>query len=318
MIDQVKITARGGHGGAGGVAFIRQKGLKKTPPDGGDGGDGGDVYLIASTDRNTLLDFRFRKFFQANSGEKGSVANRYGAAAVDLLLKVPVGTQVVWTGQIIADLDHDGQKMLIAKGGKGGRGNAHLKSKIDRTPHFAEPGEEGEVKEIQLELKLLADVGIIGLPNAGKSTLLSKLTSARPKIGAYPFTTLEPNLGVMIWKGKTVVLADIPGLIEGAAEGKGLGHDFLRHLERTKLLIHLTSSYVDYRVILNEMFKYSKDLVKRKELVVISQVDHLDPSELKTAVHDLSSHRLKPLLISALTGEGLDTLKDRIISALPD
>lgn len=318
MIDQVDVTVLGGHGGAGIVSFLRRKGVTQTPPDGGDGGKGGDVYLLSSTDRNTLLDFRFNKVFQAPSGAKGGVNNRNGAKGEDLVLPIPVGTQVYWTGRLVLDFDHPGEKILIAHGGRGGRGNARLKTKYDRLPHSAEPGEEGEKKDLRLELKLLADIGIIGLPNAGKSTLLSRLTAAQPKVGAYPFTTLEPNLGVMTWKGRTAVLADIPGLIEGASEGKGLGHDFLRHVERTKLLLHLTGSWDEYTLICNEIVKYSKDLAKKKELVLLSQSDKYLPEELKMRQKSLASHRLKPLTVSAATGEGLETLKDLIISSLPD
>lgn len=318
MIDKIKITVQGGHGGAGLVSFHRQKGITKTPPDGGDGGDGGNVYFLASSDRNTLLDFRFQKIFRAKSGEKGGVSNRSGLDGDDVVLKVPVGTEVRWLGRTIADLDQAGEKIMVARGGQGGRGNAHLKTKEDRLPHMAEPGEEGELKELELELKLLADVGIVGLPNAGKSTLLSKLTSAQPKIGAYPFTTLEPNLGVMFWKGKTVVIADIPGLIEGAAKGRGLGHDFLRHIERTKLLLHLTSSWEDYQTIRRELSEYSPALIKKPELVILRQIDIFREEEVREKLAGLKRHRLRPLPISAVTGEGLAELKDKIIKALPD
>lgn len=318
MIDQVKIVVQGGHGGAGSVSFLRRKGNVKTPPDGGNGGKGGDVYLLASSDQNTLLNFRFRKIFSAPPGGKGDVSNRGGLKGEDLVLKVPVGTEVLWLGRVIADLNKKGEKVMVARGGKGGRGNTHLKTPEDRLPHWAEPGEEGEVKELTLELKILADVGLIGLPNAGKSTLLSRLTGAKPKIGAYPFTTIEPNLGVMTWKGKTAVLADIPGLIEGASAGKGLGHDFLRHLERTRLLIHLTSNWSEYQMIRFEILKYGKDVDKKPEMVVLSQSDKYSPDELKSRLKELSSHRLRPLTVSALTGEGFGVLKDKIIEALPD
>lgn len=318
MIDQVKVVVQGGHGGAGAVSFLRRKGTTKTPPDGGDGGNGGSVLLVASTDRNTLLDFRFKKVFQAPAGGKGGIKNQTGSKAEDLVLKVPVGTQVYWLDRLIADLTKDEERLLVAQGGHGGRGNAHLKSKEDRLPHQAEAGGEGERKELRLELKILADIGIVGLPNAGKSTLLGRLTAAQPKIGAYPFTTLEPNLGVMSWKGKTAVIADIPGLIEGASEGRGLGHDFLRHLDRTKFLVHLTSSWDDYRMIRSEILKYSKEIDKKRELVVVSKVDQLTLEARKLILKELSSHKLKPLALSALTGEGLDTLKDKIIEALPD
>lgn len=318
MIDRVEIVVQGGYGGAGAVSFLRRKGTTKTPPDGGDGGAGGSIYLSASTDRNTLLDFRFKKVFQAQAGSQGGIKNQGGSRGQDLVSKVPVGTQVYWLGRLVADLDKPGETVLIARGGHGGRGNAHLKTPEDRLPHSAEVGEQGERKEIRLELKLLADVGIIGPPNAGKSTLLARLTSAQPKVGAYPFTTLEPNLGVMSWKGKTVVIADIPGLIEGASEGRGLGYDFLRHLERTQLLVHLTSSWSDYQLIHYEILKYSKEVAEKRKLVVVSQADKLTAEARKLILKELTSHKLKPLAISALTGEGLGELKNKIIEALPD
>lgn len=318
MIDQVKVLVQGGHGGAGSVSFLRRKGNVKTPPDGGNGGKGGDVYLLASSDQNTLLSFRFRKIFSAPPGGKGDVSNRVGLKGEDLVLKVPVGTEVLWLGRVIVDLNKIGEKVMVARGGKGGRGNTHLKTPEDRLPHWAEPGEEGEVKELTLELKILADVGLIGLPNAGKSTLLSRLTEAKPKIGAYPFTTIEPNLGVMTWKGKTAVLADIPGLIEGASEGKGLGHDFLRHLERTKLLIHLTAGWSEYQLIRSEILKYGKDVGKKTEFVVLSQSDKYEEEDLKIRLKELASHHLKPVAISSLNGAGLEALKNKIIEALPD
>lgn len=317
MIDRAQIKVVGGHGGAGAVSFLRRLETIKTPPNGGNGGRGGDVYILSSTERNTLVDFRFQKTFNAKSGEKGGVSNKHGRDGDDLVIKVPVGTQIFWLDRQIADLDRPDQKLMVARGGAGGRGNQALKTKYDRRPHNSEPGVEGEIKELRLELKLLADVGIIGLPNAGKSTLLSRLTAAQPRIGAYPFTTLEPNLGVMNWKGRTVVLADIPGLIEGASKGKGLGYEFLRHVERTKLLLHLTDSFASYQTIRSEMERYSSKLMDKKELVILSQVDHYSSEEIKSHLADLKRHRLKPLAVSALTGEGLEALKNQIISALP-
>jgi GTP-binding protein len=262
------------------------------------------------------LDFRFQKTFRAKPGEKGGVASKYGRAGEDLIVKVPVGTQVWWLDRQIADLDREGEQILIAKGGLGGRGNQALKTKGDRLPHWAEPGKDGETKTLRLELKLLADVGLVGLPNAGKSTLLGRLTAAQPKIGAYPFTTLEPNLGVMTWKGRTVVLADIPGLIEGASQGKGLGHDFLRHVERTKVLVHLTDSLANYQIIRAELAGYSPDLLKKKEIVALSKTDTLSPAEQKKSLSELRSKRLKPLALSAATGDGLDELRNKIIENL--
>lgn len=316
MIDQAKITVRGGHGGAGGISFVRRAALLNPPPDGGDGGDGGNVYLVATTDKNTLVDFRFRKTFEAKPGERGNVNNRTGAVGEDLILEVPVGTQVYWLDQLVIDLDTPGQQAMVAKGGRGGRGNIHLKSKTDRRPHHSEPGEDGEVKELDLQLKILADVGLIGLPNAGKSTLLSRLTAAQPKVGAYPFTTIDPNLGVMTWKGRTIVIADIPGLIAGAATGKGLGHNFLRHLERTRLLVHLTGSIDDYRTIRTELAEFDPTLLKKKEITVLSRADILTEEEVSALLAQFRSKKIRPLVLSSVTGQGLDELKDKIIANL--
>lgn len=316
MIDQAKITVRGGHGGAGGISFVRRAALLNPPPDGGDGGNGGNVYLVATTDKNTLVDFRFRKTFEAKPGERGNVNNRTGAVGEDLILEVPVGTQVYWLDQLVIDLDTPGQQAMVAKGGRGGRGNIHLKSKTDRRPHHSEPGEDGEVKELDFQLKILADVGLIGLPNAGKSTLLSRLTAAQPKVGAYPFTTIDPNLGVMTWKGRTIVIADIPGLIAGAATGKGLGHNFLRHLERTRLLVHLTGSIDDYRTIRTELAEFDPTLLKKKEITVLSRADVLTEEEVSALLAQFRSKKIRPLVLSSVTGQGLDELKDKIIANL--
>jgi len=316
MIDQVNITIRGGHGGAGGISFVKMPGLSVPPPDGGNGGNGGDAYLEATSGKNTLLDFRFNKEFAAADGGRGFVNNRHGANGEDLVMQVPVGTEVVWLGRVISDLDREGKKVLVAKGGKGGRGNMYLRTREDRRPHHSEPGEEGEVKELELRLKLLADVGLIGLPNAGKSTLLARLTAAQPKVGAYPFTTIDPNLGVMNWKGKTVVLADIPGLIEGSSEGKGLGHQFLRHVERTKVLVHLTDSLESYKTIRDELKEFSEELLKKKEIVVLSQVDRLSEEDKKSKLKEFRAAKLKPMMLSAVSGEGLDELRDRVIESL--
>lgn len=316
MIDQVTITIRGGHGGAGGISFVKMPGLKLTPPDGGNGGNGGAAYAEATSEKNTLLDFRYKKEFAAEDGGKGFVNNRHGENGEDLVLRVPVGTEVVWMDQVIADLDKGGKKVMLAKGGRGGRGNLYLKTREDRRPHHSEPGEEGDVKEITLQLKVLSDVGLVGLPNAGKSTLLARLTAAHPKVGAYPFTTIDPNLGVMSWKGKTAVLADLPGLIEGAAEGKGLGHQFLRHVERTKLLVHLTDSLQSYKTVRSEMGEFNKELLKKKEIVVLSQVDRLSVEQLKEKLCEFKKAKVKIMELSAMSGEGLDELRDKIIESL--
>jgi GTP-binding protein len=316
MIDQVAITIRGGHGGAGGLSFVKMPGLRLPPPDGGNGGKGGDIYIEATSDKNTLLDFRFKKEFQADGGGKGFVNNRHGENGEDLVLRVPVGTEVVWLERVIVDLDVDGKKVLLVTGGKGGRGNMYLRTHEDRRPHHSEPGEEGELKELELRLKLLADVGLIGLPNAGKSTLLAKLTAAQPKIGEYPFTTIDPNLGVMTWKNNTAVLADLPGLIEGAAEGKGLGHQFLRHVERTKLLVHLTDSLESYETVRKELGEFDVNLLKKQEIVVLSRADSYSNDMLVDKMKDLRSAKLRPTALSVVNGVGLDELRDKIIASL--
>jgi GTPase len=318
MIDQVIIFVKGGHGGAGGVSFVKMPGLRLPPPDGGNGGKGGGVYLEASSEKNTMLDFRFKKEFAANDGEKGFVNNRKGGDGDDLVLKVPVGTEVVWLDRIVADLDEVGKRILVAVGGKGGRGNMYLRTREDRRPHWSEPGEDGEFKELELRLKLLADVGLVGLPNAGKSTLLARLTAAQPKIGAYPFTTIDPNLGVINWKGKTVVLADVPGLIEGAAEGKGLGHQFLKHVERTEVLIHLTDSLDSYRTVRKELAGFSSALLNKKEIVVLSQSDKLGEADKNERMKQLRTAKLNPLVLSSVSGEGLNELRDMVIKTLSE
>ena len=316
MIDQVSITVKGGHGGPGGLAFSKIPGLTNPPPEGGNGGNGGTVYFEATSERNTLLDYRFQKNFKAADGENGNVNNRHGHNGGDLILKIPAGTQVYWLGRLIEDLDVPGKRLLVAKGGRGGRGNIHLRTKEDRRPHWSEPGEEGEYKEVSLSLKLLADVGLIGLPNAGKSTLLSKLTAAQPKIGAYPFTTIDPNLGVMHWKKRTVVLADVPGLIEGAAAGKGLGHQFLRHLERTKVLVHLTSSLEDYWIVKKELKEFDANLYSKVEIIVLSRADTLAKEEQHKIIDEFKKAKLTIFPVSALNGEGLDKLQNKIIQNL--
>ena len=323
MIDQIKITVCAGKGGDGIVAFRREKYVPKGGPNGGDGGKGGDLYFRATTDLNTLEPFRYRKVFAAENGQRGGGSNLTGHGGKDLILDVPVGTMVrelvADSRQPTADLTSDGQTILIAKGGRGGRGNARFKSAGNRTPRFAEPGEPGEEKEIELELKLLADVGIIGLPNVGKSTLISTLTAARPKVANYPFTTLEPNLGVLNHKGKSVVLADIPGLIEGASKGRGLGDEFLKHIERTKILVHLIDASTDsdrlkdFETVKKELADFGRKLAKKPEVVVFSKVDLAQQSKINEEITKFSKKKIRVLKISSFSREGLDELKDEII-----
>lgn len=339
MVDYVKIKVRAGNGGRGAVSFFRTKQNPIGKPDGGDGGKGGDIYFEGSEGLNTLLDYNFKKHFEAPDGQAGGTNDRHGRSGVDLVLKVPVGTiisleknltaeklvEIISSENKLGDIIADGQKVLIGRGGLGGRGNGHLKhyhpgrekSGNWEKVHHAEPGDLGEEKEVILELKLLADVGLIGLPNGGKSTLLSHLTKATPKIANYPFTTLEPNLGVMTVKGKSMVLADIPGLIEGASEGKGLGTQFLKHAERTRVLVHLISAEIEdllstYKQINQELETYSKEFSKKPQIIFISKVDLADKEELQSRVKKLPKG-LKVLLGSSFSGEGLEELQTELI-----
>jgi len=360
MIDFAKITTEGGKGGNGAGSFRRVKGKRRGKADGGDGGTGGNVFVEATLDLNTLEPFRFVKNYKAQDGRMGFSNLRRGANGRDLVLKVPMGTvikivddrfQTLDENNLsvnyhpeprIYDLSAEGQKILVARGGTGGRGNAKLRDEFKRRPKRGEVGGDGEACDITLELKLIADAGLIGLPNAGKSTLLSVLTAARPEIASYPFTTLEPNLGVLEanrivgkWDSrkkeptilpskypKNLILADIPGLIEGAAEGRGLGHLFLKHIERTKILIHLidvsasADHWQDYQTIRQELKTYSKDLVKKREIVVLTKIDLVDPSEVSRARKLFSQKRKKVIIVSALKKEGLEELVKEIESRI--
>src|SRR3990167_4677379 len=268
FVDRVSVTFKAGDGGNGIVSFRREKFRAKGGPDGGDGGDGGDLVLTASRNQNTLANFSYQKLVKAAHGQNGGRSKRHGKSAPNLEVPVPVGTTVIENDKLLADLTDDGQRVIIAKGGKGGFGNAHFKSSTRQAPRVAEKGEKGQQLEATLELKMIADVGIVGLPNAGKSTLLSVISNARPAIADYPFTTLSPNLGVAdIDESNAILLADIPGLIEGASQGKGLGDEFLRHVERTGLLLHLIDVYNEdvakaYKVIMQELRDYKIDLSK--------------------------------------------------------
>ncbi len=317
FIDKVKIKVKAGNGGNGCVAFRREKFVPKGGPSGGDGGKGGDVVLMADEGMNTLLDFRYKSYFKAEDGKHGQGDKKAGRKGRDLIIKVPVGTVVrdALTGKTIADLIKHGEKVIVARGGKGGRGNAAFATPTRQAPDFAEPGQKGEEKEIELELKLIADVGIIGLPNAGKSTLISVISSAKPKVANYPFTTLTPVLGVVRVGDRTFVAADIPGLIEGAHEGKGLGHEFLRHIERTKLLLHLIDAsepYLDpleaFKKINRELRLYSEKLSEKPQIVVLSKIDAADRKQLEKAERKLKALNLPVFKISAVTGEGVKDL----------
>ena len=317
FIDKVKIKISSGKGGNGVVAWRREKFVDKGGPAGGDGGKGGSVYLIADEGLSTLLDFTFRSIFKADNGENGFKKSMHGKSAKDLYIKVPTGTIVkdLKTGNIIADLTEHEQTVLIAKGGRGGRGNIHFCTPQNRAPQYCEPGEPGIERELQLELKLLADVGLLGFPNAGKSTFISRVSAAKPKIANYPFTTLVPNLGVVRKSdGDGYVIADIPGLIEGASEGVGLGLDFLRHVERCRFLLHIVDGTEDdpinnYKIINSELAKYSEKLANLYQVVAINKIDSIDEETLQDLVKNFNDIGVEPFVMSAVTGENVDKVK---------
>lgn len=316
FIDKAKIKVISGHGGNGVVAWRREKFVDKGGPAGGDGGRGGDIYLVADEGLSTLLDFKYKSVFKAQSGENGRIKNQYGKGGADLKIKVPAGTVVrdLKTDKIIADLIHDGQEVIIAKGGRGGRGNAKFCTPQKRAPQYCEPGEPGIERELALELKLIADVGLLGMPNAGKSTFISAISSARPKIADYPFTTLVPNLGVVRKPtGDGYVVADIPGLIEGASEGVGLGHDFLRHVERCRFLVHIVdltqeNPMVNYDKINDELAKYSDRLANLYQIVALNKIDAIDEETRENYYKQFKEVADDVFLISAATHENVDKL----------
>lgn len=316
FIDKAKIKVISGHGGNGVVAWRREKFVDKGGPAGGDGGRGGDIYLVADEGLSTLLDFKYKSVFKAQSGENGRIKNQYGKSGADLKIKVPAGTVVrdLKTDKIIADLIHDGQEVIIAKGGRGGRGNAKFCTPQKRAPQYCEPGEPGIERELALELKLIADVGLLGMPNAGKSTFISAISSARPKIADYPFTTLVPNLGVVRKPtGDGYVVADIPGLIEGASEGVGLGHDFLRHVERCRFLVHIVdltqeNPMENYDKINDELAKYSDRLANLYQIVALNKIDAIDEETRENYYKQFKEVADDVFLISAATHENVDKL----------
>ncbi|MFN6943745.1 MAG: GTPase ObgE [Cytophagaceae bacterium] len=323
FIDYVKINCRSGAGGAGSAHFRREKHVPKGGPDGGDGGRGGHVILKGNSQLWTLLHLKYRKHVIAESGGKGEAARRKGAEGDDAVLEVPVGTiaRDAETGEVIMEITEEGQQEILLPGGRGGLGNEHFKNSTNQAPHYAQPGEPGIEHWIILELKLLADVGLVGFPNAGKSTLLSKISAAKPKIGDYPFTTIVPNLGVVSYREyKSFVVADIPGLIEGAAEGKGLGIRFLRHIERNSLLLFMIAAdsediAEDYKVLLNELKKYNPELLDKKRILAISKIDVIPVEERSTLTKGLPKD-LPVVLLSSFEQSGVDELKDVIWKAL--
>lgn len=317
FIDKAKIKISSGKGGNGVVAWRREKFVDKGGPAGGDGGKGGSVYLIADEGLSTLLDFTYRSIFKADNGENGFKKSMHGKSAKDLYIKVPTGTLVkdLKSGNIIADLTEHNQTVLVAKGGRGGRGNIHFCTPQNRAPQYCEPGEPGIERELQLELKLLADVGLLGFPNAGKSTFISRVSAAKPKIADYPFTTIVPNLGVVRKSdGDGYVIADIPGLIEGASDGVGLGHDFLRHVERCRFLLHIIDGTEEnpiqnYKIINEELAKYSEKLAHLYQIVAINKIDAIPSEMIEELKKEFNEIGVEPYFISAVTGENLDKLK---------
>lgn len=325
FIDEVDIEVISGSGGKGFVGYRREKYVPLGGPDGGDGGIGGNVIFIGDEGYNTLLHFRGLKTFVAEAGGNGGGSNMTGACGQDLLLKVPIGTLIAnrETGDLLCDITEHGQLYKVADGGLGGKGNAHFKTSVKQTPNFAQNGEEGKHIPIHLELKLLADIALIGLPNAGKSTLISAISAARPKIADYPFTTLEPNLGVVAIGEKSVVVTDIPGLIEGAAEGKGLGIKFLKHIERTSALVHLVdcSMFLEeyeaieaYITVRTELEKFNPELLNKKEIVCLTKIDAMSEEEIekfRSAMETQLDRRVLP--ISGVSGRNIDLLKQLML-----
>jgi GTP-binding protein len=315
FVDHIRITVRGGTGGKGAMSFRREKFVPLGGPDGGNGGKGGDVLLIADAQKKSLLDLSYSPHFYAQEGEPGMGSNKMGRGGKDLRVYVPAGTLVYRDGKLLADLKSPGQTFIAAKGGRGGRGNSSFKTRRTTAPQISEKGEPGEYFQLDLELKLLADVGFVGCPNAGKSSLLARLTSARPKIADYPFTTLNPNLGVARWHGTSIVMADIPGLIEGAHSGRGLGHEFLRHIERTRLLLHVVDMsgfdgkdpLASIQMINDELRRHSPKLMKKPMVIVANKIDLTGAEDAVKALKK-KWKKTKIFPVSAATGEGLDAL----------
>ena len=320
FVDYTKITIKSGKGGDGAISFRTEKYVANGGPDGGDGGRGGDIYFTVDPDANTLIDFRYNKKYVAQNGQDGRGAHCYGKGGEDLYIKVPLGTVIkdAETGKIVADISKPNQTVLVLKGGRGGKGNSHFKTSTRQAPRFAHDGEKGTEKEVILELKLLADVGLLGFPNVGKSTILSKVTKATPKIADFHFTTIQPNLGVVKTQhGDSFVLADIPGIIEGASEGVGLGLQFLRHVERTRLLLHVLdvsgiegrNPVDDFNIINKELKKYNEKLSSRKQIIVANKTDIMNDDKLLKEVEKLAKEKdIKVFKISAATSEGLNEL----------
>jgi len=328
FVDEAKFQVKGGDGGNGCVSFRREKFVPRGGPNGGDGGDGGSVYLEADPRKISLLDFRYASHFKAERGQNGAGKDMHGRSGRDCIVKVPVGSVIrdAESGEVLADLTEPGARYLAARGGRGGLGNSRFATSTNRAPRRATPGGPGQERWLRIELKLLADVGLIGLPNAGKSTLLSKLSAANPKIAPYPFTTLSPQLGVLrLADGTSRIIADIPGLVEGAHQGIGLGHRFLRHIERTSVLLHVVDSstgvdrpLADFRVLENELAAYNSELLKRRYVIVLNKIDLVDAARLAELRQRFSREGLRTVAVSALTGQGLDSLTELLTDILDE
>jgi GTP-binding protein len=329
FIDEAVIHVKAGDGGDGVVAFRHEDGVPRGGPSGGDGGDGGSIVVLADTGLSSLLDYKYQRHYKAERGEDGRNKDQYGAAGDDLVLKVPVGTVIYddATGAPLVDLDAANARFVLAQGGTGGKGNIHFKSPWNQAPRTAEPGTPGEERTVRLELKLLADVGLLGFPNVGKSTLISHVSRARPKIAGYPFTTLVPNLGVVrLSDDRTFVIADIPGLIEGASDGAGLGHQFLRHVERCRVLLHILdatfttgpdrSPLADYHVINAELARYAPELATKPQVIVLNKVDATAPEDVEEHRRAFAEENLELMTMSAATGEGVATVLEKVWSHL--
>ncbi len=328
FIDEVKITVVSGNGGHGCASFRREKYIPYGGPDGGDGGNGGGIFFMADEGLNTLVNFRGKKLYRSPHGENGAGRQRTGANGDDLIIEVPVGTIIKNqdTGEVLADLVHAGQKILVAEGGRGGMGNINFKTSTNQAPRRATDGKEGVEIELELELRLLADIALIGLPNAGKSTLISSISAARPKVADYPFTTLEPNLGVVKLGEDSYVVADIPGLIEDASEGKGLGTKFLRHIERTSAFVHLVDiswcldefeAFESYVTIKSELEKYNADLLNKREIICLTKIDAMAEDQVEKFVHFFEEHLDKKVLpISSVSGRNIEVIKSLMLKCV--
>ncbi|HTL33263.1 MAG TPA: GTPase ObgE [Kofleriaceae bacterium] len=329
FIDEAIIHVKAGDGGNGSAAMRREDGVPRGGPSGGDGGNGGSVIIVADSHLSSLLDYKYKRHYKAERGEDGRNKDQYGAAGPDLSLRVPVGTVIYdeESGELLVDLDSDGATFVLAQGGFGGKGNIHFKTPWNQAPRTAEPGTPGEEKTVRLELKLLADVGLLGFPNVGKSTFISRVSRARPKVADYPFTTLVPNLGVVrLSDDRTFVIADIPGLIEGASEGAGLGHQFLRHVERCRVLVHIVEATfttgpdrtpkADFDVINQELAQYAPDLAKKPQVVVLNKVDAIDPKDIEEYRREFAEAGFELEAMSAATGDGVQVVLEKVWSLL--